>query len=676
MQDGDQSVPVLLGASGVALKAGQYDRAEDWLALARRKDADNPSVYAMLGRLARAQGKEDEALRHFERALSLDRGSTSLAAEGSAPDRLAVERGSGNPFRNRTKGSRVRPGYARPDELGSMNEDIEAASRPSSLSRNTGAMPDYVIDVPRPKESFSASGTTGSSHWREQPPLLPRAVHGERLASFEQSEFRSPFRPTETEPEEETEEILAPKPKSRPFVKAAYEADYEEATQSRSSSRKSEVFGGEVRALRADSGDLEPPEATEAKPGAPAVLRPEERRALGREIKSLRESNSPYIGGGLFYRSRSGEKGLGRMTDLELPLEARIEAPFASGKFKLHAVPVVLEAGKPSGNAINRFGTAALDPSGAARQVDSQRAEGVALAAEYEQANLSATVGTSPLGFEQQDLTGRLAWRIPVADRTQVAIQGTRELVTDSLLSYAGTTDPLSGRFWGAVRSTGGRVGISTDGPAYGLYAHAGYHDLSGDNVPSNNLKEGSAGLYFQTYQDANQKITAGVNVTGLFYDKNLSGFTFGHGGYFSPQFYVRAGVPLEWSGNHQNFRFLLRGDIGLQTFRQNAAPYYPHDPELQARLESLGPTSPDGQPRKTRYEEQHTTGLGYGLYGFAEYLLNPNLVLGGLLSLNNAKDFDERVAMLYLRYWFTRRDELGNGNFEPIKPLFFHKHL
>ena len=43
------------------------------------------------------------------------------------------------------------------------------------------------------------------------------------------------------------------------------------------------------------------------------------------------------------------------------------------------------------------------------------------------------------------------------------------------------------------------------------------------------------------------------MNLTAIGYSKNLRYYTFGHGGYFSPQRYFSLSLPVEWSGRSGN---------------------------------------------------------------------------------------------------------------------------
>ncbi len=64
--------------------------------------------------------------------------------------------------------------------------------------------------------------------------------------------------------------------------------------------------------------------------------------------------------------------------------------------------------------------------------------------------------------------------------------EASRRPVTDSLLSYAGVTDPASGAVWGGVIRTGGESIVSYDDGDLGIFAKFAYGYYTGTNVATN----------------------------------------------------------------------------------------------------------------------------------------------------------------------------------------------
>jgi cellulose synthase operon protein C len=172
---------------------------------------------------------------------------------------------------------------------------------------------------------------------------------------------------------------------------------------------------------------------------------------LQSELQALEVDRSPTLTAGTVYRNRAGESGLSRLTDLQVPVQARI--PVGEGKMVVGATPTVIDAGKLSGDygTRSRFGDG---PAGALTDAQrnapgSQNASGVGLAVGYEGKNLNASVGTTPLGFQETNVIGAVSYGGAVTDTVSLKGELSRRPVTDSLLSFAGTKDPVSGQKWG-----------------------------------------------------------------------------------------------------------------------------------------------------------------------------------------------------------------------------------
>ncbi|MGF1615379.1 MAG: cellulose synthase subunit BcsC-related outer membrane protein, partial [Gammaproteobacteria bacterium] len=394
--------------------------------------------------------------------------------------------------------------------------------------------------------------------------------------------------------------------------------------------------------------------------GAQAQMRTDEIREshqllhdqLLSELNAMRAARGAQAATGLSIRARDGEEGLGELHDLQIPLEAEMSPQGDWGRLSLRVVPVSLRAGdlNPGDvDKIQRFGTNALavDQSGSGRIA--QEDQGVGIAAQWQYRDWSVDLGSSGLGFAVENVIGGLRWQ-PSLGRFRFGLAASRRSVTDSLLSYAGTEDNVSGVTWGGVVSTGGRFDMAYDEGQYGLYGSAAYASLDGERVASNTKLRLGGGLFWRAYEDADQRVTAGVDITYFGYDENLSHFTLGQGGYFSPQHYTSFGVPVTWSGRHGRVAFGLTGYLGLQTFQEDDSPVFPNDRELQDRLEALAQSTPGV---RTFFPGQSKTGISYNFSADLSFQIQPKLAVGGVVSFDNARDFNEQGGMVYVRYFF-----------------------
>ncbi|WP_345814892.1 cellulose synthase subunit BcsC-related outer membrane protein [Paraburkholderia sp. PREW-6R] len=383
---------------------------------------------------------------------------------------------------------------------------------------------------------------------------------------------------------------------------------------------------------------------------------------VAEELAQVNREQSSTVSGGVVFRNRSGEDGLSSVTDIEAPIQGRIKA--GNGHVIVTATPVTLDAGSAAGNVstLARFGAGLSNAASAqaakagTNNYGSQTANGVGLSVGYEGRGLSADVGVTPIGFRQTNIVGGAQYNGAITDKVSYSLAVARRAVTDSLLSYAGARDAASGLEWGGVTSNGGLGSLAWDDGTNGLYVNAAYQHYMGTNVQSNDAFKGGGGVYTRLLKDADQTLTVGVNTTWMHYTDNLSYFTYGQGGYFSPQQYVILNLPVEWSGRNGAFTYDVKASIGVQHYRQDSSNYFPRDPGLQSAAAFQASSVGNGVDSNAVYPGQSKTGVSYSISAVGEYQLAPQLAFGATASLGNAYEYREWLAAVYLRYSFTKQ--------------------
>lgn len=369
-------------------------------------------------------------------------------------------------------------------------------------------------------------------------------------------------------------------------------------------------------------------------------------------LNEILQAQSAYVTQGVLIRSNASEPGLSQIDDIQAPLE--VNMPVGSDRVVVRVTPTILNSGNMNDEAATRFGGGGASARGAGNQ----RASGVGLGVAYENtdAGFKADIGTTPLGFKYNNVVGGLGISKPLSGDShgRYGLTLSRRAVTDSVTSFAGTTDRRADLSWGGVTANGGRADFSYDDAQEGVYGYGTLHRLMGRNVRSNTRVELGAGAYHYLENTPDEMLTAGVSTTILSYTNNQNFYTYGHGGYFSPQAYLAVGVPVTWSKRSDNFTFQLKGSLGVQYFRQDGAAYFPTDNNLQGAS-------------GMRYSSQTKTGLGYGLEGGGEYRFGPRVFIGGALRLNNSNDFREINAGMYVRY--TMEDMRSKMMTLPVSP-------
>jgi tetratricopeptide (TPR) repeat protein len=367
-------------------------------------------------------------------------------------------------------------------------------------------------------------------------------------------------------------------------------------------------------------------------------------------LNKILQERSAYVTQGVSIRSNNSESGLSKLTDVETPLEINI--PLDESRVALRVTPVSLNAGSASGEALSRFGSGAQSDG-----AGSQKAEGVGLSVAIQRPadGFKADLGATPLGFKYTTATGGISIDRPVSDSSNVryGVSVSRRPVTDSVTSFAGTTDKRSGQSWGGVTANGGRGQLSFDDNEVGVYGYASWHQLLGNHVESNNRSELGSGVYWYLQNATDSKLTVGLSMTGISYANNQDYFTYGHGGYFSPQTFFALGVPVTWAQRSGRLTYQVKGSVGVQHFEQDSADYFPNDKAMQAAS-------------GLRYEGQSKTGIGYSVAAAAEYKVASNFLLGANLGLDNAHDYQQLSGALSLRYQF---EDISGPMSLPVSP-------
>ncbi len=369
-------------------------------------------------------------------------------------------------------------------------------------------------------------------------------------------------------------------------------------------------------------------------------------REISQELALVRAETAPRVSASAIVRVRSGTAGLDSLTELATSVEARVSPGSFPGRLIARVTPVFLDSGRhpTSGDPALRFGTNALGAT-APSTSPAGTATGLGLNVAYQRGEVFAMdIGTSPLGFRTTNLLGGIEVAPRLTENVRLRLKGERRSVLDSLLSYAGERDPVTGQTWGGVTQTGGRVQLEAGIGAGSAYVLGGYAILDGDKVVRNNRAEAGAGFSFPLIKQPDSELTAGLDLVYFGYDNNQRGFTFGQGGYFSPQRFTAVNLPVEYRSRIGDLRYKLGGMIGYARFREDASALFPNNPFLQSQAEAANRVNP---LIPTRNQSQTKNGVIGGVRIELDYPLTDTLSLAGSMRYDKAADFQEtRVSV------------------------------
>ncbi|MDR3381158.1 cellulose synthase subunit BcsC-related outer membrane protein [Cupriavidus basilensis] len=676
-----RNLDLMLAAIGTATAAKEYSWAEGTLQMALAQAPGSPKVLTAAGRLYRAQGKTSRAAEYFRAAVAAEN-AAGISSAGARPDGAGFDRVPSNPFvglpGQRGSSQLPPPGSQAPYLIVPGPTRAAAAPQPAMapapVMMNAGAQASQPY-IPAP---VSAAGQGMAPEIQQPQAYYPQQVQApmpmQAPASTRGKNTRAAKAPAQVYPANQAYPAYPANAQVAQQPGVPYPVPQQAvAPQYPAAQYAAPAAGGYAAALVPAAPAATGRQPIGAQSRAPwlaeadSQANPTGPKTAQQELNEIESQRTSTLAGGPVLRGRNGDSGMSQLTEMQVVAEAKMAV--GNGKLVARVTPVALDAGSVGSdfNTASRFGGgplavpvggAPVNSAGTPLQSTSagqQNAFGVALGVAYESDRIKADIGSTPLGFRYTDVNTGVRFNLPLTQRTTLSLGASRRPVTDSLLSYAGARDDRTGLQWGGVMNSSGRVDLGWDDGFFGIYGYGGYGLLTGHDVKRNTRWEGGGGFYLRLIDSTEQRLMSGVNFTSMGYADNLRYFTFGQGGYFSPQTYFAVTVPLSLAGRSGRLAYNVRGALGMQAFREDATDYFPTDRAAQSAAGNLV------------YPGQSKTGLAYNLVGSMEYQAAQQLFVGGMLGIDNARDYRQWYAGVYVRYALQR--QTGLIAFPPVAP-------
>ena len=388
-------------------------------------------------------------------------------------------------------------------------------------------------------------------------------------------------------------------------------------------------------------------------------------------IDSLESRRNSYVAAGYEIDQKKGDGGISMFNARAVPVYGQYAVGY-DGHVFAQTDYVSADSGDLPLNGTSNIGTLPFLNVPAFRAANPgvqsnygtkrQKAYGQALMLGYENDWIRADIGHTPIGFPISYVTGgvRLFGNL---GRYNYWVDASRRPMTGSMVSYAGSYLPLPEVFgdgkWGGVRRDAITFHASRDFPKWGIFGEASVARLTGENVLNNSEVSARAGVDLPLIYQRDMRLNTGVT---LFFDsfaQNERYYTYGHGGYYSPQTYVSLTLPLEWYGRTQRWSYYLRGSVSFSQSQEKSMPYFPTSGALQAASGDLTYGSGGG------------FGVGFSLTGRAEYWVNRHWVIGGQVQFERSDYYAPNRFLVYMRYHFdARRGDVPMPP-SPVRPIW-----
>lgn len=413
------------------------------------------------------------------------------------------------------------------------------------------------------------------------------------------------------------------------------------------------------------------------KNGGLAVSTPGNLSAADDELLQLeRRRRDGYLTVGLDYTTKPGDPGVSDLTDIEIPVDLHLPIGYET-RLLVRADPVRLDAGTlPADyNIAGLYGQVQANgpvaglapfPNGAPQDY-----QGIMGGIGIETRNWRLDVGTTPTSFPVHYLVGGIQYDFS-AGALGGAVEVSRRPVTASLVSFSGAEDPVSGEIWGGARRTGASLRLAYGDRDLNHFGSVGAYRIDGENVPSNTHVPVRIGSEWRLLDRGDDEFFVGWIGNYWYFEKNQRYYTFGHGGYYSPQSYLSGAITLDWMGRWDRLAYRLRGTGSAGRTNEDSALFYPTRPDLQTA--AAGQPLPAGQGFTAPvYDGGSGGGRGYSLFGALEYELHPNLFIGASGAMDRSEFYKPVFYSLYLRYPFNAWE--GPVNFPPRPPTPYSRY-
>jgi tetratricopeptide (TPR) repeat protein len=385
----------------------------------------------------------------------------------------------------------------------------------------------------------------------------------------------------------------------------------------------------------------------------------------------LENIDSPSVDVGGYVRYKSGEDGLGRVDLFKAPVATGSYTVNDNHTFKLSLSRVQLYSGSPS-KCVSSIGS--LAPNGTLAlggqagcgantpfSPTQQLNDAVELDFSYRKDGWFSpfvNLGSTPIGGIIAPAVTFDAGFIHQADFGNWELEAYSQPVRQSILSYTGIHDPYNGgQEWGRVLRRGIKPSIFYRfNENWNALASIDLALLEGKNVAENNSVSVSANFSRNLHISGFNYFSVGPSINYQHFDKNLSYFTYGQGGYFSPDQYVNVGAGINFL-TEEGKPYVIKGRAigGFQDITDSSAPWFSF-----------------GNQAAGSYSATHSSGVAFDFELKGVWLISQNFQLGAGSAIRKTNGYDDYTGGLFVRYNFNSRKasfstDIPSGMFSSI---------
>jgi Flp pilus assembly protein TadD len=376
--------------------------------------------------------------------------------------------------------------------------------------------------------------------------------------------------------------------------------------------------------------------------------------------RCFRNADSPRMETFLYHRSKQGDGTFGDLEETALPIT--LVYPTALGNQWSAAVTPKYLSGS-SGPSNPQAGRYYRFLNGAAKQQNLEDSLFVVQPdlgfAMEGRLHTDIHIGTTPFNGPV-DPTPTFEARVSAPDWY---VDVHRCNVKDSILSYVGQKDPYGNDEWGRVTRNGVETGKTWPlGGTWWVSGSAGFDYYMGDSVWDNQAVHFDTAVGRTLLVDRDE-FSYGLFVTAQHFRRNSDFYTYGHGGYYSPELMTMVGPFVRYrTAVCRDYWFDAQASAGWLHQRLDSSPFYPLFGGNTAGLTPAAAADADGE-----YDSDTDNKIGFNLRLQGMKLITPHLAAGAFASVNNSADYTEWTAGVGIQIFFdpqtlfwTRKDMFG----------------
>lgn len=356
------------------------------------------------------------------------------------------------------------------------------------------------------------------------------------------------------------------------------------------------------------------------------------------DIDELRKKSDGYVTFFPDYRFGTNTNSVGASIDAKVPVD---KLGFAL--FRVN--PVSLEGANQNFYAKD-FGTSQLHFNG--QNFSTPTTTGVGYNLGWMGTHWVADLGRTPDNFLVSNFVGGLRIDGDV-NAFSWAVNASRRPVRNTVLSYAGLSDPYTKQVWGGATQSGIGLNLGYDnGGAVGLWSNWQYQYIDGQNLKMNDKFQGQIGIYGSVWKDPRNltNVDWGLNTLIMHYANNQNEFSYGNGGYFSPQGYASLTIPLTLFGRYDTWAYSVRLSGSYSYSKLDDSLYYPNNTNYQIEAANNG--------LSTVYKGSSTYAFTYGVAAIVEKRLTDHWSIGARAQIQRTLFYNPSNIGLYLKYDFN----------------------